>query len=222
MGLSNWMSGKVEKRSHKILCKEVAKVGGNIEDLEIIELGKKPGFFKVMLVSQFGGDTNAGKVRISRITVDGTAAVFVRPFAGAIMHPGEIHAILPGTVSGAIVRTRDGWHGDAGPLATSTELAAALKKFSWVLRTHLIMSLPWAIQLRPLGDGTSQLAMLCGSYAGLFSVTYGVSLFRDLVSTIRPLLGTEPASAAEFLEPAYGDLALCHLRERDAGMTAGS
>jgi len=212
MGLSSLVSGQVEKRSQKILHKEVAKVGGRIEDLVELDTGREPGLVSMLLVSQFGGETSAAKVRISRISVDDSSAVFVRPFAGAIMHPGELHTIVPGSLAGAVVRARDGWHGDAGPLAASAELEAALRKFSWTLRTHLVTALPWAIQLRPLGDGTSQLAMLCGSYAGLFSVTYGVALFQKLVGVIRPLLGNESAGPADFLEPGYGELALRHLR----------
>jgi hypothetical protein len=207
-------AGLLEKKSRKILNKEVTKLGGSVEEIETIDVAAQPGVAKLLWVSTFGGDSTVSRVHVSRLVFRDVPAIFVRSFAGAIMHPGEIHTTVRGSLPDAVVFERGGkWRGPAERLSSSAELAAAIKKFSWELRTHLVMNLSWAVQLRPLGDGTSHLAFSSGTYPGLFSVGYGVALYRRLLEILPSLLGAGPDPAADFLVPCYGDLALPRIRE---------
>lgn len=208
MGL---LANRIENQSHRILSKEVAKLGGSLELLEAIDLAAQPGMLRTLGTSMLGGSTQPTRLRLYELTLDQHRAIFVRPFAGAIMHPAEIHAILPGAPRSAVARTIDGWVGDAKELATDAELAAALKKFSWRLQTHLVFQLPWALQIRALGDGTSQLVMSSGTYSGLFSVTYGLAVFQQVAAHVARILAGGSAAAQELALPCFGELARTRL-----------
>ncbi|MFO0744401.1 MAG: hypothetical protein U1F43_01855 [Myxococcota bacterium] len=208
-----FIADQVEKKSRKILYKEAAKLGASPEELPVIDLAEQQaGTLKTLAVSILGGASDATRLKRYKLTLDGQPALFVRPFAGGIMHPGEIHAIIPGTPSeaSALVHGR-GWIGDPA-LAKDAALAAALAKFSWRLQTHVMFTLPWAVQIRSLGGGQSHLVMKSGSYAGLFAVTYGLARFVAIAAAARAALARSDAPAQAPALPCFAEVALEALR----------
>lgn len=211
-----FIANRIESKSQKILFKEATKLGFSPAERDTIDLAdKQAGLLHTLAISIAGGGTAPTRLKRYQLTVDGRPTLFVRPFADGIMHPGEIHAIIAGATREPAALTWDRhWIGDADRLAQDPALTAALKKFSWRLQTHVTFSLPWAVQLRPIGGGKSQLVMKSGSYTGLFSITYGLERFRVIAAAVEAALGGGDAPMQQFMLPCFGDLALEALQVR--------
>jgi hypothetical protein len=209
-----FIAARVESKSQKILLKEATKLGLSPQALGAIDLAdKQAGVLHTLAISVLGGGSTPTKILRYQLSVDGRPTVFVRPFAGGIMHPAEVHAIISGAPAEAVALTADGqWLGDADALRRHEGLQAALKKFSWRLQTHVMFSLPWALQVRSLGGGKSHLVMKSGSYTGLFSVTYGLAHFKVIAAAVEQALASGHAPEQQFALPCFGDLALQTLR----------
>lgn len=205
-----FIAGRVESKSRKILLSEAHKLGLSPEELGAIDLAdKQAGLVHTLAVSVLGGGSTPTKLLRYRLVVDGRPTVFLRPFADGIMHPGEVHTIIQGAPREAVALTADRqWLGDADKLMHHAGLMAALKKFSWRLQTHVMFSLPWALQVRSIGGGRSQLVMKSGSYTGLFSVSYGLAKFKEIAAQVEQALAGGDAPAQSFALPSFGDLAL--------------
>jgi len=209
-----FIANRIESKSQKILFKEASKLGFSPAERDTVDLAaEQAGLLHTLAISIAGGSTAPTRLKRYQLTVDGRPTLFVRPFADAIMHPGEIHTVIAGAPREPTALTWDRhWIGDADRLAQDPALAAALKKFSWRLQTHVTFSLPWALQVRPIGGGKSQLVMKSGSYAGLFSITYGLERFRVIAAAVEQALAGGDAPLQPFLLPCFGDLALDSLR----------
>lgn len=208
------IANRIENKSQKILFKEASKLGFAPVERDAVDLAtEQAGLLHTLAISIAGGSTAPTRLKRTQLTVDGRPTLFLRPFADAIMHPGEIHTILSGAPREPVALTWDRhWIGDAERLSQDAELAAALKKFSWRLQTHVTFHLDWALQIRPIGHGKSQLVMKSGSYAGLFSITYGLARFRVIAAAAERALAGGDGAAQPFLLPCFGDLALDSLR----------
>ena len=75
-------------------------------------------------------------------------------------------------------------------------------KFQWGVGLGVI-ELDWAVQVRPLGNGRSEVVMATGRYGGLTTYKVGMKKFNELVTLLPAILGKETGSdaALPFLEP---------------------
>jgi len=209
-----FIANRIESKSQKILFKEANKLGFAPVERDSVDLAEaQAGLLHTLAISIAGGSTAPTRLKRYQLNVDGRPTLFLRPFADAIMHPGEVHTILAGAPREAVALTWDRqWIGDAERLARDPVLTGALKKFSWRLQTHVTFHLDWALQVRPIGGGKCQLVMKSGSYAGLFSITYGLARFRVIAAAVEQALAGGDGPPQPFLLPCFGDLALDTLR----------
>ena len=75
-------------------------------------------------------------------------------------------------------------------------------KFQWGVGLGVI-ELEWAVQVRPLGNGRSEVIMATGRYGGFTTYKVGMKKFNELVSLMPQALSKETAAVEEqfFLEP---------------------
>lgn len=74
-------------------------------------------------------------------------------------------------------------------------------KFQWGAGLSVI-ELDWAVQVRPLGDGTSEVIMATGRYGGFTTYKVGMKQFDKLVAALPNVLPQDETHAAQaFLEP---------------------
>ncbi|HWB79790.1 MAG TPA: hypothetical protein VG755_32725, partial [Nannocystaceae bacterium] len=158
-------------RQKQSLLEEAAKSGARV--VQVIE-GSQTGIAGVVastLGSLFGGDTRVDGLQLLQLDTGGWTQLYAQPYAGMQPVPGEHHALLSGALAAPIVLRSSSRFGAprwecpqlpelAAWLAANPALAAATKAIEWSWKAGFTeIRLPWAAQLRSVGDGTSHLVM---------------------------------------------------------------
>ncbi|MFT3764499.1 MAG: hypothetical protein QM820_03125 [Minicystis sp.] len=119
--------------------------------------------------------TTCTDVVLHRLDLHGSRMLYVQCFQGSVGLPGYLHARLPGAFDLPFTLRKKlfgvAWHAQDAPaiearLTQTPGLLAAAKALPWKKHSTLgHVSLAWVLQVRPLGDGTSELIFQLGADA---------------------------------------------------------
>ena len=214
MGFLDDRVSAAQLRQKQSLLEEAAKSGARV--VQVIE-GSQTGIAGVVgstLTSLFGGDTRVDGLQLLQLDTGGWTQLYAQPFAGMQPVPGEHHALLSGSLAAPIVLRNSSRFGAprwecpqlpelAAWLAANPALAAATKAIEWSWKAGFTeIRLPWAAQLRSVGDGTSHLVMMAARYGGVITYEVGFAVWRQLAAALAPCLGAVQHPPQAFLEPS--------------------
>ena len=194
-----FLDGRVQAgrdRQKQALIAEAGKVGIQIHEILDLDAGAAQAGKVVgdSLKSMFGGKLQIDGIQLFRLYTNGWAHAYVQPYSGFTPLPGEHYGVLPGSLpSPAIARSksrRQPFDPNAGAeiagfLGQSSALQAVMGQLVWEWPTGMAtVELDWTVQLRSVGDGSSQLAMQSGRYGGLTTYDVGFAVWLRLCGAI--------------------------------------
>ncbi|MCA9562817.1 MAG: hypothetical protein KC561_04965 [Myxococcales bacterium] len=201
---------RAERQVEKILYKEASKLKLRSVKLADCEIGERNGVGHLISTSLLGGRTTVDRLRTYRFHMGDRPVIYICPFAGALFHPPEIHAVVEGTPSRTTVFDGKGWHGDDS-LQHNAEVRLALKGFRWTLRSQALFNLKWGLQICPLDNNRSHLVMQAGTY-GFWTPSFGLSKFVQVAKAVEGALSPGASERAPFRYPCFSDHALSLLQ----------
>lgn len=165
-----------------------------------------------------GGRHRVDGVQIFRLQTNGWSHAYVQPYSGLQPLPGEHHAILSGSLPAPACLVRGGLLGEpqwespdralAQWLAGQPTLRAVTRELAWDWKSGMtVVRLPWTLQLRSVGDGTTHVVLAAGRYGGLLAYEVGCAAWLRACGALHPCLGPTPQAPQSFVQPtAYAQL----------------
>jgi hypothetical protein len=202
MGLMSQGIEKAHTRQRDAIVAEAAKVGTRVVNFGVV--GDDPttsGVLGSMAKVFVGGKVSIDDAQVFTFDSQGFQHSYMQPYDGMNPMPGWHFATLPGSVPQAAILAakslgRTGWfdRNDAtvDGLNTHPAMVGVIGglKWKWKLGTTEI-KLPWTLQMRPTGTGTTEVAMRAGRYEGIMTCGVGVQMFLFVCSAVHML--TSPA-----------------------------
>lgn len=156
-----------------------------------------------------GGTMSADDVQIFSFDTQGFSHTFIQPYDGMNPMPGLHRATLPGSVPfPAILKAksfgRSAWcdadSQNIDALNAQSMLAMVTSKLEWKWRAGTTeISLPWTVQMRPTGGGTTEVALRSGRYGGFTTFGVGIRQFVTLCGSIHSLTSPTVVPGAPFI-----------------------
>lgn len=221
----SYLDGKLRggrDRQKQALIAEAGKAGAQIHD--IVELDASAASSGAVLggalKAMFGGRMRVDALMLLRLSTNGWGHSYVQPFSGFAPLPGEHYGVVNGSLaSPAIVRDGPRLFGgvafDPAPgaevakhLSASPAMKAALRELVWEWPSGMAkIELDWAVQLRSVGDGTTQVVMQSGRYGGLTTYEVGFGVWLRLCAAVHPCLAQGAWPAQYFpVPPRFADV----------------
>jgi hypothetical protein len=216
MGLFDKSLAKGHANQKKGLLAEAEKAGCAVVGVtqipeEVPREGAAGKALSSAVKSIFGGSSSFDTLQLYQLETKGVAHVYVQPYSGVTVLPGEHHVLVPGGVAAPVAYVKGGllggkkWRSSDEAVAAAFKghraLAKVAKKCKW--EWHVGMSkieLEWTVQVRSLGGGTAHVVLKSGRYGGL--TTYAVG-FAHLWALLGPLQELLTAGGADMQEHAY-------------------
>ena len=207
-------------RQKQALIDEAGKAGIQVHEVVDIDGGPASsgavvgGAFKAML----GGRVQVDGVQVFRLSTQGWGHTYVQPYNGFAPLPGEHYGVLTGSLASPAVARADLRWGDYpfdpafGPevaqhLAAAPAMRAVLGDLVWDWPSGMSkVQLDWAMQLRSVGDGTTQIVMQSGRYGGMTTYEVGFGVWLRLCGAAHGCLAQGAWPAQYFpVPPRYAD-----------------
>ena len=219
-----YLDGKVRAgrdRQKQALIAEAGKAGAQVH--EILDLdGNQTQASTVVgetLTAMFGGRTRPDGFQLFRLSTNAWTHVYVQPYSGFAPLPGEHYGVIVGSLASPAIARADLRHSDhpfdpaAGPaiaqhLASAPAIRAVLRDLVWDWPAGMTkIELDWAVQLRSVGDGTTQVVMQAGRYGGLTTYDVGFAVWLRLCGAIHACLAQGAWPAQPFpIAPHFAEL----------------
>jgi hypothetical protein len=212
MGLASHGLQKARTRQRDAIITEAAKAGSRA--VNVTSIGNDPSVGDAlgsMAKAFVGGTVSSDDSQVFTLDCQGFAHVYVQPYDGLNAMPGWHFATLPGSVPhAAVLRAfplgRRGWvdrkDQPIDGLNSHPVVSSSVRSLEWNWRTGMVeIKLPWAIQMRPTGIGTTEIAMRAGRYGGVSTYGVGVAVFLQVARAIHTLTSTAPIDSEPFIAP---------------------
>lgn len=186
------------------LLKELAGAGltvKNIEEVEV-ETNKTKSALGSSLKAFTGGKLTPDFYQVFLLENHGRDELYIQPYSGMVVLPGEHHVIVEGALSSAIALTNEAIFG--GPSWKTADRDKALEKelnkenpqlkyiskrcqFEWAIGMSKIEH-EWTVQVYPIRSGLSHIVMQAGRYGGFTTYEVGFKVFSALVGQFSAML----------------------------------
>ncbi|MEM7181610.1 MAG: hypothetical protein AAF518_11900 [Spirochaetota bacterium] len=211
MGILGDNVKKMHDKQKQSLIKEAAKAQLSI--VEVVDIGsEQEGGKKAVsstLKAVFGGKLAPD---FFQVFLFGQEYLYIQPYSGITVLPGEHHKICQGSFSEALALTDEAifsgpsWRSDSNKQLNKEigQNYPALKKiskkteFEWAIGMGKI-TLEWGAQLFSLGNGTSHVVLQTGRYGGFTTYEVGFSHFQKLSNEIQKVLSNSETAYQEAL-----------------------
>ncbi len=212
MGILGGNLNKMHDKQKESLIKEASKTGLSTRD--IIEIGdEKEGGKKAVssgIKAIVGGKLAPDFFQVFIFSKD---YLYIQPYSGLTVLPGEHHMILDGTYEEPLVLSDEAiFGGPSWRAGKNKELTKQLQKnypslkklakktkFEWAIGMGKI-ELEWASQVLGLGNGKSHMVLQTGRYGGFTTYEVGFGHFSELVREMKKLLA---GSGREYHNPVF-------------------
>lgn len=204
MGLIDKNMTKGHERQKASLLKELAAANISVKSVEEIEVesNKTTSAIGSSLKALTGGKLTPDFFQVFILDNQNRDHLYIQPYSGMVVLPGEHHIMVKGTLSSAVALTDEAIFG--GPSWRSAkrdkEIETRLNKsnpqlkylnkkckFEWAIGMSKI-ELKWAVQVYAIGDGISHIVMQTGRYGGFTTYEVGFGYFSAVVEQISSLL----------------------------------
>jgi len=212
------ISGARDRQKQAIIA-EAGKAG--IQVLDVVELADGVDATRAAVGSSlkalFGGSMQVDCVQVFSLQTSGWPHTYAQPYAGVAALPGEHHGMLHGALPSPAMLTPGVFRG-ASWQAPMPEVGKALNdnayvkgaaqttKFEWPTGMSKV-DLPWAVQLRSLGNGTTHVVMQTGRYGGMTTYGVGMSQWLKLCQALPACLQQYAHPPQPFMDaPRWGEV----------------
>jgi len=212
-------------RQKQALIVEANQAGAQVHEIVELDAGQAGGgAVGGALTALFGGRMEVDAVHLLRLSTRGWGHAYVQPYSGFAPLPGEHYGVLTGSLASPAIAPADLRHSDEYPfdpargpevaqhLAASPAIKAVLRDLAWDWPTGMAkVELDWAVQLRSVGDGTTQVVMQAGRYGGMTTYEVGFGVWLRLCGAIHACLAPGAWPAQHFpIAPRYAGFLGAH------------
>ncbi len=212
MGMISKGAEKARTRQRDGVIQEAQRAGTQVVGLALV--GDEPSTKSTLgsIATAFvGGKASADDAQIFTFDTQGFRHTYLQPYDGMNAIPGLHSAIVPGSVpqSAALVARSLGRHKwidcdekavDALDEHPTLKRAIGLLEWKWRAGTTEI-SLPWTLQFRPTGNGTTEILLRTGRYGGTLTYGVGVSVFLEMARVVHTLTSPAAVGPQPFVVP---------------------
>lgn len=212
MGILDGSANKMHDKQKESLIKEASKKGSSPRD--VIEIGDENEGGKKAVSSSLKAIVG-GKLApdFFQVFIFSRDYLYIQPYSGLTVLPGEHHMILEGTFKEPLVLSDEAiFGGPSWRAGKNKELTKKLQKdypslkklskkteFEWAIGMGKI-ELEWASQVLGLGNGKSHMVMQTGRYGGFTTYEVGFHHFSELAQEVKKVL---TGSGNEFHNPVF-------------------
>lgn len=214
MGFFDQGITKARDRQKQAIIAEAGQAGMHV--LDVVELADGVDATRAAVGSSlkalFGGSMQVDCVQVFSLQTHGWPHTYAQPYAGVAALPGEHHGMLHGALPCPAMLTPAVFRG-ASWEAVIPEVAKALNdnpyvkaaaqttKFEWATGMSKV-DLPWAVQVRSLGNGTTHVVMQTGRYGGVTTYGIGMAQWLKLCQALPACLQQYAHPPQAFMDPA--------------------
>lgn len=206
MSIINAGLQKGYQRQKKSLMEQIENAGIKLLNFNEIdsEQSKASSAVTSTLKSIVGGKLQPDYWQIFTLEQGGRKQVYVQPYSGSTILPGEHHLYINGSIDYPIVLEDTAIFGGPVWSSSNSEFAKKLNKteknlkkavkkieFEWKIGTGRI-ELDWAIQVFSMGNGTSKIVMKTGRYGGITSYEVGFNELNKVVDALSSIVKDLP------------------------------
>jgi hypothetical protein len=210
MGKMSFGADKARTRQRDAIIAEAARAGARV--INVTSEGNDPGaasVFGSMAKAFVGGTVSLDDAQMFTFDSQGFPHAYLQPYDGMNPMPGWHTATLPGSVPHAAMLAarslgRTAWvdrsDNAIDGLNAHPVMSGAVKSLEWKWKLGTTeIKLPWTVQMRPTGVGTTEIAMRAGRYGGVMTYGVGVQVFLHISRAIHTLTTAAPVEGESFI-----------------------
>lgn len=210
------------ENQRKSLIKQIKEAGFTLVEFSEIESEQKKASSAVTstLKSVVGGKLKPDYWQVYLIENNNRKQVYIQPYSGSAVLPGEHHMYIKGSIDYAIALDDFTMLGVPIWSSSNTDYAKKLNKeekqlkkavkeivFNWPIGASKI-DLDWTIQVYSIGNGTSKVVMKTGRYGGITTYEVGFLELNNVVNELLSIIKNGSGSRQIPLKNAvYDDMA---------------
>jgi hypothetical protein len=210
MGFASHGLEKARIRQRDAIIAEAAKAGARVINLST--MGDDPSASSALgstAKAFIGGKVSMDDAQVFTFDSQGFAHVYMQPYDGMNPMPGWHLATLPGSVPhAALLRARSlgrtGWVDRSDQPIDSLDshpvVSGAIRSVEWKWKVGMTeIKLPWTVQMRPTGVGTTEVALRAGRYGGVTTYGIGVAVFLNVSRAVHSLTSGAQVDGEPFI-----------------------
>ncbi len=210
MGMMSHGIEKARTRQRDAVIAEAGKAGART--MSVTSVGSDPtagGVFGSMAKAFVGGSVSIDDAQVFTFDSQGFQHVYMQPYDCMNPMPGWHVATLPGSIPHAAILVarslgRSEWvdrhDKPIDGLNTHPAIAGVSGGVQWKWKVGTTeIKLPWTLQMRPTGVGTTEVAMRAGRYEGVMTYGVGVAVFLQVTRAVHTLTTTAQVDGEPFI-----------------------